>query len=439
MRSSTIIFIISVCLMAGFSIALVRVLYAQDSVSYGGVTYKLPAAKEKIPIPESIPKSHTVVKGDTLWDLAARYLADPYLWPVIWMENMQEVTNPHLIYPGQVLKMPEPKIMLGEKEPKPIDQAEREVSEEAPSLASLLGEPEEPAQETPQPMPEEPSPVETPKKEEVKKPKPLLTTVQVLEGGFVSNKVPPHFRITDMDLATVAWHEHFPVPRSPEDRGYESSAINPQAGTIYFNARRTQVKVGDRFLVYNVENEVIHPLTKERVGRYFFYKGIAETLCVLERIAIAYMIDFSSPVEKGDILIPYQEYASPLTPDPYVKDFCPSEAIGRGIPGVIIGSKNPTGVIDALPTVSKNEFIYIDKGYKEGISPGDIFVITNEGHAREAKGIPFRENLPGEETPPRALGEAVVIRCTENVSTAYITRLGGVAFSGFTGYFYIVR
>jgi len=50
------------------------------------------------------PDQYVVVKGDTLWDISARFLRDPWLWPEVWYVNPQ-VANPHLIYPGDTLNL----------------------------------------------------------------------------------------------------------------------------------------------------------------------------------------------------------------------------------------------------------------------------------------------------------------------------------------------
>lgn len=48
---------------------------------------------------------YTVQKGDTLWDLSRRFSATPWVWPELWEENSETIANPHLIYPGQKIRL----------------------------------------------------------------------------------------------------------------------------------------------------------------------------------------------------------------------------------------------------------------------------------------------------------------------------------------------
>lgn len=59
---------------------------------------------DQLKINNDAPKTYVVEKGDTLWDISAVFLKQPWLWPKLWRLN-PEISNPHLIYPGDVISL----------------------------------------------------------------------------------------------------------------------------------------------------------------------------------------------------------------------------------------------------------------------------------------------------------------------------------------------
>jgi hypothetical protein len=64
------------------------------------------AAEQGVPLSEILPNApdvYTVKPRDTLWDISKMYLKSPWRWPELWGMNLEQVRNPHLIFPGQML------------------------------------------------------------------------------------------------------------------------------------------------------------------------------------------------------------------------------------------------------------------------------------------------------------------------------------------------
>jgi hypothetical protein len=83
----------------------------------------------------AVPERYSVVSGDSLWQLADRYLGDPYRWPEIHALNRERVPDPDLILPGSEIRLPAGARGPGEAAPPAADPAE--MAAVAESLAEI--------------------------------------------------------------------------------------------------------------------------------------------------------------------------------------------------------------------------------------------------------------------------------------------------------------
>ncbi|AEI15113.1 Peptidoglycan-binding lysin domain protein [Flexistipes sinusarabici DSM 4947] len=63
------------------------------------------AAEEETTKESSGVEKYTVVKGDTLWDISDRKYMNPFMWPLIYWANKDEIKDPDLIFPGQIFNI----------------------------------------------------------------------------------------------------------------------------------------------------------------------------------------------------------------------------------------------------------------------------------------------------------------------------------------------
>jgi len=70
-------------------------------------------AKARCEFLMNAPDTHRVKEGDTLWQIAATFLENPWCWSAVWQRNREQIRDPHWIYPGQTIYFDRERQQLG--------------------------------------------------------------------------------------------------------------------------------------------------------------------------------------------------------------------------------------------------------------------------------------------------------------------------------------
>lgn len=268
---------------------------------------------------------HTVVQGDTLWDLAASYLGDPYLWPQIWERNPY-IKDSHWIYPGDPIV-----IDVAVQEPEVVEEPEEVVEFE-----DDWGEREIEAEDVP-----------------MGKPYPLGSSADVY--CFV--------RLVEDASA-------FPFTVVSGEKSLSQKSFS-EGDVIYLDGGAEEgVQAGDRFFILNKGRGLDHPVSGSGMGVLYHQIGQVKVLCAQQHTAIAEITYACDPIRAGNVLLPYTPTPVPLVMKPDPTSRC-DEPNGK-----------PTGYIvynrDDVLDVGTDMLVLVDLGARDGLYPGQFATIYRD-------------------------------------------------------------
>jgi len=305
---------------------------------------------------------YTVKKGDTLWDLSQKFSDTPYLWPDLWSNNSQ-IANPHLIYPGQRIRLFRRTDI--EKEARPVIE-EKPIETKAPPIEV---EPEEVPEIATQEIPEA---------------KPVSKTYRYLpidRVGFIKNK--------------ALTPEGF-IFKVKEDKKLISTD-----DIVYISQNKNNSLIpGGRYTVYRTLEPIYDETTGKYIGIQHFLLGIVEITNTAPRFAIAKVIRSFSNIGVNDKLMPYKRRSINIA----------QQKSMEGLLGKIIVAERHNLLIGDRTTA------FINKGEVDGVKPGQYYSIFYQDKSRI--GETSRKKIPLDAV---IFGKLIVLHTEKTTSTVYIT------------------
>jgi hypothetical protein len=315
---------------------------------------------------------HTVVKGDTLWDITETYLGTPWIWPSVWKEN--EIDNPHLIEPGDVIWITEKGMrkLTPEEAARIRRMTDGENADGAAAADSELR----------------------------------------LENSDTSRDTHDPFASLDGSGADVERLINFPglhrfsfiTPKQMDGAGailgsHENSYWTSQERRTIVSLGEGQVHVGDRYTVFRVRRKVRHPESGSDLGFFVQNLGTAEITEIHPESSFVKIMTAYGEIEPGDRVVPYEE-------EPTKFRVSPTELAYEGI----IVAKQPYRQYSG-----DGDVVLIDRGSFDGVEVGNELEVYRSGKE-------VMDPVSGAKVlvPDDVLGRMFVLKVGPNTSMALV-------------------
>jgi hypothetical protein len=346
-------------------LAAPTVAAAQDSLPQAAPAQPAPAGAAQ----DSVPRTHTVKKGDTLWDLAAHYLQDPFLWPGIYRLNTDVVEDPHWIYPGEVLRIgPWDNVAAVPTmdTPIPSDSATIAVSDSVhpsgDSTDAVAQGPQQPSMaesdegERPPLFPERKArPISEILRAYTHQPYRALRRSEFYSSGFLTeNQRLPYGRVMG--------------PVTPQ----QIKAVNARANAMPFTSISLEApdgatyQVGDSLLLLQLGKEL------DPYGHVVVPTGIVRVTEATEGHYIGHIIATYGPIRNGQRTLPLESFNAAAGSR--------AVPVSDGVRGSLIGGLGQQVLKEPQMVV------FINKGREDGVAPGDLFELRRRP-GRSADGM----------------------------------------------------
>ncbi|SHF22790.1 LysM domain-containing protein [Thermomonas hydrothermalis] len=335
------------------------------------------------------PETYVVKRGDTLWDIAGRFLKKPWLWPEIWQANPQ-IKNPHLIYPGDVISLAyldrvTAKVTPGERKASPINAVP--LAEVEPFLKDLR------IVDSIDDLPY----VVGIEDNRLRGARGQVVYVRGLESAVPGQRylvVRPEKRYRMLERAGLCCDLF--QSQELDARGRPGLSQESPWTAAVFPTKNTE------FLGYELMTQTAGTVTRTEVA------GIQATTLLLDAEG--------RDVRVGDRLIPVQA-------QPYDLQFFPHPPKQQAD----YGRLTVMAVADAVHFGGTRDVIAISGGARQGIDNGTVFSIWRRGDSvvdRVRDGLDRDESLTPHESkvrlPDEFAGHAMVFRTFDNVSYALV-------------------